>query len=46
MRIAKLEIKLTLAMLLLGYDYQLVDGQGLATNVIPKPDRNDIQQVG
>lgn len=45
MKIAKLEIKLILAMLLLGYEYDLVDAQGQAATVLPKPDRNDIQQV-
>ncbi|KAF9522381.1 cytochrome P450 [Crepidotus variabilis] len=45
MRIARLEIKLVLAMLLLGYDYTLVDGKGRPTNVLPKPNRNDIQQA-
>ncbi|KAF9530198.1 cytochrome P450 [Crepidotus variabilis] len=45
MKVAKLEIKLILSMLLLGYEYNLVDGQGQSTNIIPKPDRNDIQQA-
>ncbi|KAF9530197.1 cytochrome P450 [Crepidotus variabilis] len=45
MKIAKLEIKLILSMLLLGYDYSLVDGKGQPTDVIPTPDRNDIQQA-
>ncbi|KAF9522380.1 cytochrome P450 [Crepidotus variabilis] len=44
MRIAKLEIKLILAMLLLGYDYTLVDANGQPTDILPKPNRNDIQQ--
>jgi len=41
MRIAKLEIKIILAMLLLGYDCTLVDAQ---TNKLPAPNRNDTFQ--
>ena len=44
-KVAKLEIKLILAMLLMGYDYTLVDGSGNYPKTLPKPDRNDIQQV-
>jgi len=45
MKVAKLEIKLILAMLLVGYEYTLVDGSGKYPKTFPKPDRNDIQQV-
>jgi len=45
MKIAKLEIKLILTMLLVGYEYTLVDGSGNYPKIIPEPDRNDIQQV-
>ena len=45
MKIAKLEIKLVLAMILLGYEYELVDGNGNHPNAIPQPDRNDLHQV-
>lgn len=46
MKIAKLEIKLILAMILLGFEYDLVDDKGKYPKALPKPDRNDIQQVG
>ncbi|KDQ54410.1 hypothetical protein JAAARDRAFT_135628 [Jaapia argillacea MUCL 33604] len=45
MRVAKLEIKMIVAMFLVGYEYELVDGQGKFPNPFPKPDRNDIQQA-
>jgi hypothetical protein len=45
MKIAKLEIKLLLAMMLLGYEYELVDGNGNYPNEIPRQDRNDLGQV-
>ena len=45
MKIAKLEIKLVLAMILLGYEYELVDGNGNCPKQIPSQDRNDILQV-
>jgi len=45
MKIAKLEIKLILAMLLIGYDYTLVDKDDKYPMALPKPDRNDIQQA-
>jgi sterol 14-demethylase len=44
MRIAKLEIKLILAMMFLGYEYELVDGKGHYSTVLPKQDRNDYYQ--
>ena len=43
---AKVEIKLVLASLLLGYDYKLVDSMGQYPGILPVPDRNDIHQVG
>jgi Cytochrome P450 len=45
MKIAKLEIKLILAMMLLGYEYELVDGNGNYPKAIPDQDRNDLLQV-
>ena len=43
MKIAKLEIKIVLAMALLGYQYDVVDENGVKTDYLPKPDRNDIK---
>ena len=43
---AKVEIKLVVASLLLGYDYKLVDSTGRYPSILPVPDRNDIHQVG
>jgi len=44
-KIAKLEMKLVLALMLLGCEYELVDGSGKYPVSFPQPDRNDIQQV-
>jgi hypothetical protein len=44
-KIAKLEIKLVLAMMLLGYEYELVDGKGRYLKAVPEQDRNDLLQV-
>lgn len=45
MKVAKLEIKLVMAIILLGYDYELVDASGKYPTKLPVPDRNDTQQV-
>lgn len=45
MKTAKLEMKMVLAMLLLGYDYQVVDGQGSSPKSVPRVNRNDHHQV-
>ena len=45
MKVAKLEMKLILAMILAGYEYGLVDKDGKFPNPVPVPDRNDIHQV-
>ena len=45
MKIAKLEIKLVLAMILLGYEYELVDGNGNYPKGVPSQNRNDTMQV-
>ena len=46
MKVAKVEIKLVLASLLLGYDCKLVDSTGQQPKELPVQDRNDIHQVG
>ena len=45
MKIAKLEMKVILAMMLLGYEYELVDGNGNYPKEVPCQDRNDTLQV-
>lgn len=45
MKIAKLEMKLILALFLLGYEYELVDGKGNYPKALPDQDRNDLLQV-
>ncbi|KDR75612.1 hypothetical protein GALMADRAFT_68731 [Galerina marginata CBS 339.88] len=45
MRLAKLELKLSLALILLGFEYELVDGAGKYPKAIPVSDRNDIHKV-
>lgn len=45
MKTAKLEMKMVLAMLLLGYDYQVVDEQGNSPKSVPRVNRNDHHQV-
>ena len=42
---AKLEIKLILAMILLGYEHEPVDGEGNFPERVPDQDRNDLQKV-
>ena len=42
MKVAKLEIKLILALFLLGYEYELVDKTGNYPETLPVPDRNNI----
>ena len=44
-KIAKLEMKLVLAMILLGYEYELVDGKNNRVKSVPPQNRNDLQQV-
>ena len=44
-KMAKLQMKLVLALMLLGYEYELVDSSGKYPASFPQPDRNDIQQV-
>jgi len=44
-KMAKLQMKLVLALMLLGYEYELVDGSEKYPASFPQPDRNDIQQA-
>jgi len=44
MKVAKLEIKMILALVLSRYEYNLVNASGERTKTVPKPDRNDIHQ--
>ena len=45
MKVAKLEIKVIMAMMLAGYDFDVVDVNGKRMTNLPQPDRNDIHQV-
>ena len=45
MKIAKLEIKLVLALILLGYNYDLVNESGKYPDILPEIDRNDFTRV-
>jgi len=45
MKIAKLEIKMILALFLSGYEYETVNGSGRPLKQPLEPDRNDIHQV-
>jgi hypothetical protein len=41
MKIAKLELKLVLALMLLNYNYELVNDSGKYPDILLEPDRND-----
>jgi sterol 14-demethylase len=45
MKIAKLEIKLILALMLLNYNYDLVNESGKYPDIFPEPDPNDLTKV-
>jgi len=45
MKVAKLEIKIVVAFMLAGFEFDLVDKFGKPLTEFPKPDRNDIHQV-
>jgi cytochrome P450 len=45
MKVAKLEMKLIVALFLVGYAYELVDDSGKFPVPFPQPDRNDISEV-
>jgi sterol 14-demethylase len=45
MKVAKLEIKMIVAMFVMGYEYDVVDSKGRISEKLPVPDYNDIQQV-
>ena len=44
-KVAKLEIKVILAMILLGCEYEVVDDNGNYPKAVPDQDRNDLLQV-
>jgi len=41
MKIAKLEMKLILALMLLSFHYELVNESGKYPDILPEPNRND-----
>ena len=45
MKVAKLEVKMIVAMFVAGYEYELVDSNGRKCEKLPVPDYNDLQQV-
>ncbi|KAG6827320.1 hypothetical protein H0H92_012228 [Tricholoma furcatifolium] len=45
MRVAKLEMKLVLALIFAGYDFDIVDADGHLPTTLPRPDKNDIMQA-
>ena len=45
MKTAKLEMKMILAVFLMGYKYEIVDEDGKPPNSLPVPDMNDSNQV-
>jgi len=45
MKIAKLEIKIIVALFFTGYEYHVVDSEGKFLEKLPEPDYNDIHQV-
>ncbi|RDB26903.1 Sterol 14-demethylase [Hypsizygus marmoreus] len=45
MKVAKLEIKIIVALFIAGYEYDVVDSKGNFPERLPKPDYNDIQQA-
>ena len=44
-KFAKLEIKILVALMFAGYEYDVVDSEGNFPDQLPKPDYNDIHQV-
>ena len=45
MKVAKLEIKVILAFMLAGFEFEVVDKRGKRPLELPKPNRNDIHKV-
>jgi sterol 14-demethylase len=45
MKIAKLEMKLIVALILLSFEYKLVDEKGRFPNPLPRPNRTGVHQV-
>ena len=44
-KVAKLEIKMIVVLMLVRYEYTVVDAVGKPPRQLPKPNRNDIHQV-
>jgi len=44
-KVAKLEIKMIVALFVVGYEYDVVDSRGGFPERLPVPDFNDIHQV-
>ena len=45
MKVAKLEIKMIVAMFVMGYEYDVVDSDGRISERMPVPNYNEQQQV-
>jgi sterol 14-demethylase len=45
MKIAKLEIKMIVALFVMGYEYDVVNSKGGISERLPVPDYNDIHQA-
>jgi len=45
MKVAKLEMKLILALMLLSFNYELVNESGKYPDTLPEPNRNDPTSV-
>lgn len=45
MKVAKLEIKIIVAMFVAGYEFDIVDSQGKFPKAVPNPNFNDIHQA-
>jgi len=45
MKVAKLQLKLVLGLMVLGYDFSVVDKMGKSISVLPQPDLNDTEHV-
>jgi len=45
MKVAKLELKLVLAFMILGYDYFVVGKMGKRVSALPQPDLNATEHV-
>ncbi|RDB26871.1 Lanosterol 14-alpha demethylase [Hypsizygus marmoreus] len=45
MRVAKLEMKIVIALIFAGYEFEIVDKTGKRPIALPQPDKNDLQQA-